>query len=155
MTDPENEPAETSPTTPTRIKLSPEAARRVAQQRESEAAGPRMLPGMAMIAIFLLVYSMLNAFAAYKGVFGFGAGRMAAMAICTLFVIGVFGFLRLRRWGWALVLGGTLFVALYYVVQFIRAHVGVAQGLGFLVWSAFFTLFFLYLVRDDVRRRVH
>lgn len=139
---------------PVRIKLSPEAARRVAQQREAEVTGPRMLPGMAMVAIFLLVYSILNVFAAWKGYFGYGAGRLAVMAICTLFVVGVFGFLRLRRWGWALVLGGTLFVAVYYVVQFIRAHVGVAQGLGFLVWSLFFTLFFLYLVRDEVRQRV-
>lgn len=138
-----------------RIKLSPEASAKIAEQRRAEVDGPRMLPGMAMIAIFLLVYSLMNVFAAYKGYFGYGAGRSAVMAICTLFVVGVFGFLRLRRWGWALVLGATLFVALYYVVQFIRAHVGVAQGFGFLVWSAFFTLFFLYLVRDDVRRRVH
>ena len=152
MTDSPQSPEQDKPA---RIKLSPEASARVAAMRRAETDGPRMLPGMAMIAIFLLVYSLMNVFAAYKGYFGSGVGRTAAMAICTLFVVGVFGFLRLRRWGWALVLGGTLFVALYYVVQFIRAHVGMAQGFGFLVWSAFFTLFFLYLVRDDVRRRVH
>ena len=139
--------------TPRRIKLPPGAAERLA--REGTVEGPRMLPGMAMISIFLLVYALLNAFQAMKGVFGFGMGRYAALAICTLLVVGVFGLLRLRRWGWALVLGGTLFVALFFVVQFIRAHVGVARGLGFLVWAMFFTLFFLYLVRDEVRRRLH
>jgi len=138
---------------PGRIKLPPEAARRLAEQREVD--GPRMLPGMAMIAMFLLVYALMNVFGAFRGVFGYGAGRLAVLAICTFLVVGVFGFLRLRRWGWALVLGGTLFVALYYVVQFIRAHLGVVQGFGYLVWSLFFTLFFLYLVRDEVRSRVH
>ena len=36
------------------------------------------------------------------------AGSMACWRLCTLLAAGVFGLLRLRRWGWALVLGGCL-----------------------------------------------
>ncbi len=138
-----------------RLKLSPQDAARVRMERgRGTGDGPKMLPGMAMICMFVLVYALLNVFGAVQGVFGFGPGRYAVLGICTLLAVGVFGLLRLRRWGWALVLGGTMFVALYYVVQFIRAHVGVAHGFGYLVWAGFFTLFFLYLVRDEVRVRV-
>jgi hypothetical protein len=117
--------------------------------------GPRMLPGMAMIAIFILFYAMLNAFAVWKGAFGTGVVRTAALAICTLFVIGVFGFLRLRRWGWALVTGGAFFLSLYDVVQFIRSGLGMARGGGILVQAAFALVFFLYLVRTEIRERVY
>lgn len=139
-------------TTTGRIKLSDEDRARVLKQ--DKMAGPRMLPGMAMIAIFLLVYALMNVFAAFRGYYGAGAGRIAVLAICTLFAVGVFGFLRLRRWGWALVLGGTLFLAMYDVVQFLRAHVTVARGGAILVQALFATVFFLYLVRDEVRERV-
>ena len=143
-----------------RLKLDPLDAARVRRERASvrgagaDVPGPKMLPGMARIAIYLLVYAVINAFFAVQGAFGYGPGRYAVLGIATLLVAGVFGLLRLRRWGWALVLGGTLYVALYYVVQFIRAHVGVARGFGLLVQAMFFTLFFLYLVRDEVRVRV-
>ena len=143
-----------------RIKLPPEAAARVREQRAAETggtvtAGPKMLPGMAMIALFVLVYALMNVVAAWRGLFGNGITRYGTLAICSMLVIGVFGLLRLRRWGWALVLGGTLFTAFSYVLRFITAHVPINQGAGLLVWAAFFTVFFLYLVRDEVRERVH
>ena len=134
-----------------RIKLPPNS---VLPQR-TDLDGPRMLPGMAMIAIFMLCYSLLNVFAAWRGAYGTGIVRTVALGICTLFAVGVFGFLRLRRWGWALVTGGAFFLAMYDVVQFIRAHVGIARGGAILVQAAFATVFFLYLVRTEIRDRVH
>ncbi len=113
-----------------------------------------MLPGMAMIALFILFYSLVNVFAAWRGAYGTGIARTSALCICTLFVVGVYGFLRLRRWGWALMLGGTLFLAMYDVVQFIRSGLGVARGGAILVQAAFATVFFLYLVRTEIRERV-
>ena len=139
-----------------RIKLSPEAAERVRKQRAAgEPEGPRMLPGMAMIALFLLVYSLMNVFAAWRGMFGYGITRYGTLAICSMLAIGVLGLLRLRRWGWALMLGGTLFTALSYVLRYITSHLPLGQGFGLLIWAGFFTVFFLYLVRDEVRQRVH
>lgn len=134
-----------------RIKLPPDSLRPAG----ADSDAPRMLPGMAMIALFMLCYSLLNVFAAWRGAYGNGVVRTVALCICTLFVAGVFGFLRLRRWGWALLTGGAFFLAMYDVVQFIRAGVGVARGGAILVQAAFAMVFFLYLVRTEIRDRVH
>ena len=48
-----------------------------------------MLPGMAVIGMYLLVFSMLNAFAAMKGVFGTGAVRYSILGVCTLMVLEI------------------------------------------------------------------
>lgn len=136
-----------------RIKLSPEAAARVRQQRAGDAAGPRMLPGMAMIALFLLVYALMNVFAAWRGMVGLE--RYGTLGISTLLAVGVFGLLRLKRWGWALMLGGCLFTSFSYVLRFITMHMPLQEKFGLLVYAAFFMVFFLYLVRDEVRSRVH
>ena len=61
-----------------------------------------ILPGMAMIAIFVLFVGMLTAFGALSGKYPGGA-RYVVLIVSTMMVVGVFGLLRLRRWGWALV----------------------------------------------------
>src|SRR5580658_9924494 len=71
-----------------------------------------ILPGMAAISMFLLLVTMLNAFAALRGIFGTGPAKYGIFGVCSLLVVGVFGFLRLRRWGWALVTAGCLVMAL-------------------------------------------
>ena len=136
---------------PQRIKLPPGSI----PPGDPDLEGPRMLPGMAMIAIFMLCYALLNVFAAWRGAYGTGIVRTVALCICTLFAIGVFGFLRLKRWGWALVTGGAFFLAMYDVVQFIRSGAGVARGGAILIQAAFAMVFFLYLVRTEIRDRVH
>ena len=112
-----------------------------------EAKG--MLPGMAVIGMYLLLMGMMNAFAAMRGAFGLGAAKYSILSVCTLLVIGVFGMLRLRRWGWALVTAGCLLLAGGYFYGFHRTHIApyVIQGL-------FAMVFFLYLSRPEVRERV-
>ncbi len=143
--------SEPETTEPRRIKLPPGSV----PPEITGSRSPRMLPGMAMIAIFMLFYSLINVFAAWRGAYGFGIVRTVALCICTLFVVGVFGFLRLKRWGWALLTGGAFFLSVYDVVQYIRAHVGVAGGGAILIQAAFSMVFFLYLVRTEIRERVH
>ena len=58
-----------------------------------------MLPGMAVIGMYLLLMGMMNAFVAIQNKFGNGGAKYSILGICTLLVIGVFGMLRLRRWG--------------------------------------------------------
>jgi len=112
-----------------------------------EAKG--MLPGMAVIGMYLLLMGMMNAFAAVRGAFGMGAAKYSILGVCTLLVAGVFGMLRLRRWGWALVTAGCLLLAGGYFYGFHRTHIApyVIQGL-------FAMLFFLYLSRPEVRERL-
>ena len=57
----------------------------------------RMLPGVAGIAMFLLVLTLLNVFAALKNTFGVSYGKYGVLALCTILVAGLFGLLRMRR----------------------------------------------------------
>jgi hypothetical protein len=108
-----------------------------------------MLPGMAFIGMYMLLLAMLNAFAALHGIYGNGLPRYGLFGICTLMVIGVFGFLRLRRWGWAIVAAGFLLLAAGDFYLYSHQHV------GFLLIRALFSIvFFLYLSRTEVRERL-
>ena len=112
-----------------------------------EAKG--MLPGMAVIGLYLLLMGMMNAFAAIQNKFGNGGAKYSILGICTLLVIGVFGMLRLRRWGWALVTAGCLLLAGGYFYGFHRAHFA-----PYIIQGLFSMVFFLYLSRPEVRERV-
>lgn len=113
------------------------------------AAKGTLLPGVAGIAMFLLLLALRNTFAALKGVYGVGRARLGVLAVCTLLAVGVFGLLRMRRWGWAIVTAGTLLLGGGYLLLWTRTHAA-----PFLVQSLFGFVFFLYLVRGDVRDRL-
>jgi peptidoglycan/LPS O-acetylase OafA/YrhL len=111
--------------------------------RRLEARAKGMLPGVAAICMFMLVVTMVNAFIAARN------HRYGVLVICTLFVAGIFGLLRLKRWGWALVLGGCLTFSLSYFYIFATQHI-----FPYLVQALFALVFFLYLVRTEVRERL-
>ena len=108
-----------------------------------------MLPGMALIGMYLLVLAMLNAFAAIHGTFGLGPARYSVLGVCTLLVVGIFGLLRLRRWGWSLVTVGCLLMAAGYFYGFHRFHAA-----PYIINGLFDLVFFLYLSRTEVRERL-
>ena len=108
-----------------------------------------MLPGIAGICMFLLVMTMLNAFAAVRGGFGTGTAKYGVLGLCTLLLAGLFGMLQLKRWGWSLVIVGCLLMSLGDVMFFVHAHVGF-----FLVRAGLEMVFFLYLSRTEVRERL-
>ena len=112
-----------------------------------EARG--ILPGMAVIGMYLLLMAMLNAFAALNGKFGYGLARYSLLGVCTLLVIGVFGLFRLQRWGWALVDAGCLLMAAGYFYGFHRTHIP-----PYIIQGLFDLVFFLYLSRPEVRDRL-
>lgn len=121
--------------------------RRLPGTPAGEARG--ILPGMAMIAIYLLILAMLNAFAAIHGNFGAGMARFGILGVSTLLVVGVFGFLRLQRWGWAIVTAGCILMSTADFYAYTKTH------MGFFVFRGLFSfLFFLYLVRNEVRERL-
>jgi hypothetical protein len=62
---------------------------------------------------------------------------------------GIFGLLRLAKWGWALVTAGCLLLAAGYFYAYARTHIGF-----FLVQGLFSLLFFLYLSRPETRERL-
>jgi hypothetical protein len=129
-----------------RIKLPPGSA----PPKQFTGEGPRMLPGMAMIAIFMLFIALANSVnvIVHRAVTRTSA-MYAILIVSTFIVVGVFGFLRLRRWGWALLMGGCFFYSLGNVTLFIQTHQP-----GYLLPAAFAMVFFLYLVRTEIRERV-
>ncbi|MEO6922245.1 MAG: hypothetical protein ABI064_00170 [Acidobacteriaceae bacterium] len=110
---------------------------------------PQLLPGMAAIAMFLLLITMLNAFAAIGGAFGTGPARYGIFVVCSLLLLGVFGLLRTRRWGWALCTAGCLAMAGGDTFLYVHNHTGFFAVRGLLELC-----FFLYLVRTEVRERL-
>ena len=118
-------------------------------RKEVSARKGVLLPGVAGISVFLLLLALLNTFAALKGIFGAGGGRYGVLAVCTLLVVGVFGLLRMGRWGWAIVTAGTLLLGAGYLYLFSRTHVA-----PMIVQALFGIVFFLYLIRTEVRERL-
>jgi hypothetical protein len=120
--------------------------------QEPDAPGDvkgRMLPGVAGIAVFLLVFTLMNVFGALQNAFGPGRNKYAVLALCSMLVAGLFGLLRMRRWGWAIVLAGCLLLSAGDFYFFRLAH----QPF-FLIRAFFMLIFFLYLVRPEVRDRM-
>jgi len=109
-------------------------------------AGTRIvpLPGMLAIALYMLVLAAVVAF----GVVG-GHYQPLFLVVAGLFVTASFGLLRLFRWAWALTLAAVFLLMTYNFFLFSeqKQAPGAIQGLLNL-------LFFLYLVREDVRKRL-
>jgi Predicted membrane protein (DUF2127) len=103
-----------------------------------------LLPGMAGVALYMLVLA---------SVVGFGAatGRFPRLffAVCLLFAAAAVGLLRLYRWGWALASAAAFLLVSYQVWAFVRTHQAQALVMSFLN-----LIFFLYLIRPEVRDRL-
>ncbi len=103
-----------------------------------------LLPAMAGIALYMLVLA---------GVIGYGAatGRFPRpfLIVCVLFITAAVGLIRLYRWGWALTSAAAFLLMSYGIWAFLRTHQ--AQPL---VMSFLNLIFFLYLVRPEVRDRL-
>jgi O-antigen/teichoic acid export membrane protein len=107
-----------------------------------------MLPGIAGICLYMLVVALIGVVGVFRGVYQ-GEARYVVLPVCTLIVVGVFGLLRLRRWGWALVMAGALLMSAMYGFMARTMHqpgMWVMAGLDF--------CFFLYLVRPETRERL-
>jgi hypothetical protein len=103
-----------------------------------------LLPAMAGIALYMFVLA---------GVVGFGAvtGRFPRLflILCVLFVAAAVGLIRLYRWGWALATAASLLLMSYGVWAYLHTRMAAALVMSFLN-----LIFFLYLVRPEVRDRL-
>lgn len=124
-----------------------EKEEREIQRLEARAGG--MLPGIAGISMFMIFMTILNAFAALRGTFGSTTAKYSVLAVCTLLAVGVFGLLRLKKWGWAIVTAGCLLLSSGDFFFFEKTKVGF-----FLIRALLVLVFFLYLVRASVRDRL-
>ncbi len=109
----------------------------------------KMLPGIAAITLFLLLVTLINVFAVLRGVAGSGPEKYGILSLCTILLAGLFGLLKMRRWGHAIVLAGCLLLSAGFFYVFTRTHIA-----PYLVEGFFALTFFLYLVRPEVRDRM-
>lgn len=103
------------------------------------------LPGLAAIALYLLVLAGVI-------ILGVVSGRhypTVFLVFSALFMASSAGLLMLFRWAWSLALAAVLLLAGYNLWIFATEHqpAGLVQGLLNMV-------FFLYLIRGEVRERL-
>lgn len=103
------------------------------------------LPGLAAISLYLLVLAGVI-------ILGVVSGRHYPpifLIFAALFMAASGGLLMLFRWAWSLALAAVMLLVIYNLWIFTGQHQGAAlvQGLLNLV-------FFLYLVRPEVRERL-
>ena len=104
------------------------------------------LPGMAAVALYL----MLLAGTVVVGVISGGHYPTFFLLFAVVFVTASAGLIVGFRWAWALALAAVFLLACYWAWTFagVRSGAAAVQGLLNLV-------FFLYLIRPEVRARLH
>jgi hypothetical protein len=103
------------------------------------------LPAMAAISLYLLVLAGVIV----VGVVGTRHYPLLFLVFAASLIAASTGLLRLKRWAWAMALGAVCLLVVYQFWFFATLHQSPAlvQGLLNLV-------FFLYLVRTEVRERL-
>lgn len=131
-----------------------ETATKEAEKREAtpslpDALAPQgllSLPGLAAISLYLLVLAGVI-------IFGVVAGQHyyppLFLVFAAMFMAASAGLVKLLRWAWALTLAAVFLLVAYDLWVFSNQHQAAAlvQGLLNLV-------FFLYLVRPEVRQKL-
>ena len=102
------------------------------------------LPGLAAISFYLLVLAGLIIVGAAGGHY-----PRIFLLFSALFLTACAGLLLLFRWAWALALAAVFLLALYNLWIFSTQHQGAAVVQGLLN-----LIFFLYLVRPEVREKL-
>jgi hypothetical protein len=123
-------------------ELTAKVALDPAAQDKGTSAWP--LPGMIAIGLYMLVLAAAVTFGVVSRHIPW-----IFLALPPLFVTASFGLLRMFRWAWALTLSAVFLLMSYNLWLFLaqRQAPGAVQGVLNLV-------FFLYLVRTDVRSRL-
>ena len=116
------------------------------QKLEMEAIRDRLpLPGLAAISLYLLALAGVI----ILGVVGGRHYPLLFLLFAVGFIASSAGLLRLLRWAWAMVLGAVSLLAAYDLWFFFNQHQSSA-----LVQSLLNIVFFLYLIRTEVRSKL-
>jgi lysylphosphatidylglycerol synthetase-like protein (DUF2156 family) len=111
-------------------------------------ASPRLdrlpLPGQAAISIYLLILAGVNVFAVVNG-----QVRPLYLVFSAAFIAASFGLVLSLRWAWALTLAAVASLAGLFLWRFSVQH-----RFFFAVQGLLNLVFFLYLVRTEVRERL-
>ncbi len=107
------------------------------------------LPGMAAIALWMLILAVIGVTGALSGHYPGRGSKAAVLVISSIFAFAGWGLILLRRWGWALTLGAafcSMLFATYSIFRFRQSQ--------WIAMAAVNLVFFLYLVRPEVQQRL-
>jgi hypothetical protein len=111
----------------------------------SAAGSILQLPGLAAISLYMLILAGVI-------ILGVASGDRYPplfLIFAALFIAASAGLMRLFRWAWALALAAVLLLAIYnlWIFSTLRQTPSLVQGLLNVV-------FFLYLIRTEVREKL-
>ncbi|MGA8109907.1 MAG: hypothetical protein WB974_10750 [Acidobacteriaceae bacterium] len=110
----------------------------------SNERAPKLLPGIAAIGLWMFLLSVFVLIGITRHQL-----PMIFLVFFVSFAMAGQGLLRLRRWGWALSVAAVLLAATYELWFVLKSH-----DLGLVVMAGLNLVFFLYLVRPEVRERL-
>jgi len=112
---------------------------------DAEPVKLSQLPGLIAISLYMILLAGVMVVRVATGL-----AQPFLLIFPALFIAGALGMLLLLRWAWALTLAAVALSAGSFLWSFTTQHNSAAlvQGLLNLV-------FFLYLVRTDVRKKLH
>jgi hypothetical protein len=118
-----------------------------AEETPAERLRPGVLkfPALVLICLYLFALAMVIIF----GVVGGHHYPPIFLVFAAGFISASGGLLMLFRWAWALALAAVLMLVVYNLWIFTSMHQGAA-----LVQGLFNLVFFLYLVRPEIRERL-
>ena len=102
------------------------------------------LPGLAAVALYMMILAGV-------GILGVAGGHMPPtyLIFSAAFVAAGLGLLLMLRWAWALALAAVLLLAALFFWRFAHGHV-----LPYIVQGLLNLVFFLYLIRTEVRSKL-
>lgn len=107
------------------------------------------LPGVAAIALWLLLEALIGVAGVFTRHFASPAARNTVLAVATFLAVASLGLLRMKRWGWALALAAAFLSSSYGIYMIMRFHQN-----NFWVMTLVNFVFFFYLVRPAILRRL-
>jgi len=129
------------------LKTNPPAAGRPPVRSSPKSQKPKLLQSPGIVATSL--YMLLLAFTVTLGV-ARGHFPQICLVFPLIFIAAGLGLLKLLRWAWALTLAAVAMLSGLFLWAYTAQHIlaNLMQGLVNLV-------IFLYLVRTDIRNRLH
>jgi hypothetical protein len=102
------------------------------------------LPGLVAISLYMLILAAVNILAVVSGQF-----RPPYLVFSAFFIAAGLGLLLLLRWAWAMTLAAVALLACLFAWKFSTQH-----AFPFIVQGLLNLVFFLYLVRPEVREKL-
>jgi len=102
------------------------------------------LPGLVAISLYMIVLAAINILGVMSG-----QARPAYLIFSAFFIAAALGLLLLLRWAWALALAAMVLLVALFVWRFAVSH-----EFPFAIQGLLNLVFFLYLVRVDVREKL-